>query len=154
MEKTKELFDKWSDEKQFIEFYKKKTKFVKIWDIWITKIWINIWSEISKDWEFQRPVLVISNFLWGDLVWIIPFTTQYNENYSKFLYNFENYENFWLNKKSYLALNQFKTISIKRLERKINNKTVNKKFIPLFPEDELNKICLELIEKVIQKKNL
>jgi len=57
MEKTIELFDSWNKQKKFIEFYKKKIKIVKTWEIWISKVWINIWSEVSKDWEFSRPVL-------------------------------------------------------------------------------------------------
>jgi hypothetical protein len=154
MEKTKEDFNKWNKEKQFIEFFKKKTKIVKLWDIWITKVWINIWSEISKDWEFSRPVLVISNFLWWDLIWIIPFTTQYNSNYDKYLLEFKEYKKYWLNKKSYLVLNQFKIISIKRLERKINNKWYKNKFIPLVNNQILDNIKEKLVNFVIQKKNL
>jgi len=121
MEKTRQLFELWCKEKYFLENFKNKKKFVNIGEIWIIKIGVNIWSEISKDWNFTRPVLIVSNFLWWDLIWIIPFTTQYNKNYKKFLYKLENYEKYWLKKTSYLVLNQFKIVSLKRLTRLVNS---------------------------------
>ncbi len=150
MKKTKEVFDNWNKQKQFIEFFKKKNKSVEIWEIWMTKVWVNIWSEISKDWEFSRPVLIILNYLWWDLIGIIPFTTQYNDNYDKYLLLFENYKDYWLNKKSYLVLNQFKIISIKRLERKINAKYYKNKRIPRVNKKQINFIKEKLKEVIIQ----
>jgi mRNA-degrading endonuclease toxin of MazEF toxin-antitoxin module len=123
---------------------------VKSWEIWIMKIWINIWSEVSKDDNFTRPVLILSNFLWWDLVWIIPFTTKYNKNYDKFLYEFKNYKKYWLNFKSYLLLNQFKTVSIKRLERKINNKPYKWNNIPLLDIEEMNLIKEVFFNKILK----
>lgn len=149
MKKTDSNFDLWNKEKKFLEFFKKKIKLVKIWEIWIAKVWINLWSEISKDWDYSRPILVISNFLWWDLVWIIPFTTKYNDKYKKYLLEFEDFEKFWLKEKSYLVLNQFKTISIKRLERKLNNKNTWWKYIKFVSSEIIDKIKNELIEKIL-----
>lgn len=154
MEKTKELFDLWNKQKKFVEFYKNKSKPVKIWEIWMTKVWINVWSEISKDWLFSRPVLIISTHLWWDLVWVIPTTTKYKEQYSKFLLEISEYEKYWLDEKSYLLLNQFKIISLKRLDRILNNTFKNSKHYGLVDLEFLNKVRIELFEKVIkQNKN-
>lgn len=152
MEKTKELFDEWNKQKKFIEFYKKKVKNVKSWEIWICKIWINIWSEISKDIEFSRPVLVLSTHLWWDLVLIIPFTTKYNQKYSKFLIELNDFKKYWLLEKSYLVLNQFKIISLKRLDRKLN--WINKNWFKfkLVDEYSLKNIKMEIFSKIIYKK--
>lgn len=148
MEKTNELFDLWNKHKKFIEFYKKKNKVVKVWEIWISKIWINIWSEISKDWEFSRPVLVISTHLWWDLVWVIPFTTKFKNNYCRYLLEFNEYKIYWLSEKSYLILNQFKIMSLKRLDRKIND--VKRKYIyyPLVDDLVLDDIKNKFIDKI------
>jgi mRNA-degrading endonuclease toxin of MazEF toxin-antitoxin module len=114
------------------------------------KIWVNLWSEVSKDNNFTRPVLVISNFLWWDLVWIIPFTTKYNERYSKFLYELVDYDKYWLNEKSYLLLNQFKTVSIKRLDRLLNNKPYKWVNIPLIDNEELENIKKRFIKQILK----
>lgn len=149
MKKTDLEFDLWNKEKKFIEFFKKKNKIVKIWEIWIAKIWINLWSEISKDWDYSRPVLVISNFLWWDLVWIVPFTTKYKDKYKKYLLEFNDFEKFWLKEKSYLVLNQFKTISIKRLERKLNNKNVGWVFIRFVSLEKIYSVRDEITKRIL-----
>ncbi len=120
MEKTENLFDEWNKEKIFIELNNKIKRNAKNGEIWLAKIGINIWWEISKDWKFVRPVLIVSTFMWWDLVWIIPITTKFNDSYAKFLLEILEYEKYWLDKKSYLCLNQFRTISLKRLESRIN----------------------------------
>lgn len=120
MKKTEELFNYWNKDKQNIEFNWNAYKRVKVWEIWVAKIWVNIWWELSKDGWFFRPVLVVSNFMWWDLIWVIPITTQYNSNYKEFLLKIDNYNNYWLDRESYLCLNQFRTISIKRLSNRLN----------------------------------
>jgi len=140
MQKTPKLFDQRNKEKKTIEFSKKKRKRVNIGEIWICKIWINIGSEISKDWKHQRPVLIISNYLWWDLVLVTPMTTKYNKNYEKNLFKITDYQKFWLNKQSFCILNQTKTISIKRLIKKINNITVAWNYITKVPQNILTKI--------------
>lgn len=149
MEKTKELFDIWNREKKFLEFYKNKLKIVKKWEIWMTKVWINIWSEISKDWEFSRPVLVIKSHLWWDLVWVIPFTSKYSNRYSKFLLEFQDFEKYWLSQKSYLILNQFKIISLKRLDRKLNDTAKKWIYRHLVEDEKINNISNELKTRIL-----
>jgi len=69
------------------------------------------------------------------LVWIFPiyWWTTYD---NKFLYKLKDYSKYWLKKESYILLNQYKTISLKRLVKKINDR--NK--IPLISIIELNNI--------------
>lgn len=95
MKKTNELFNIWNVEKQKIDFSKKiNRKRVNVGEIWLCKIGVNIGSEISKDDKFQRPVLVIANFLGGDLVAIIPMSTKYNEQYKKFYFEVPEFEKY------------------------------------------------------------
>ena len=145
MKKTKRLFDDWNIEKQNIEF-KWKIKKVKKWEIWVAKIWINIWSEISKDWKNLRPILVISNHMWWDLVWIIPITTKYNKNYDDFLVEIRNYKKYWLKEKSYFSINNFRTISLKRLVYKINNKYIEWKLKYILKDDLLKFLSKKIID--------
>ena len=130
-------FDKWNEQKQLIDL-KWKFKRVKNGEIWLCKIWINIWWEISKDWRFSRPVLVVSNKLWWDLVWVIPLTSIYGEFNKEYLLKLDEYEKYWLDKESYLILNQFKIISLKRFERKLNGYYRLDKFLPLIPTNKVN----------------
>lgn len=142
------MFESWNQEKQKIEFSKKvDNKLALVWDIWICKIWLNIWWEVSKNDKFQRPILVISNHLWADLVWIIPITTKFKENYKKFYFEINDFEKYWLDEKSYLILNQFKVISKKRLIKKLNN--INKKwlYIPKVDKEKITEIK-KLIKQV------
>ncbi len=145
MIKNKENFDNWNKQKQFIEEFW-KIKRVKSWEIWTAKLGINIWSEISKDWDFLRPVLVFKNYMWGDLVAIIPITTKFKDKYSDFLFEIKNYKKYGLAKNSYLSLNNFKTISCKRLVYKINDKKVDWKYKYL-----VKKSYLKLIKKKLKK---
>jgi len=137
MEKTEEVFELWNNEKQKIDL-KWKIKRVKVWEIWLCKIWINIWWEISKDWMFARPVLVVSSKLWWDLVWVIPVTSVNNENSFNYLLEIDNYEKYWLDRKSYLVLNQFKTISLKRFVRKLNGYYNKDRFLTLITTKKIN----------------
>ena len=121
MKKTGELFDEWNDKKKNIELFEKSQKRTDIWEIWIENVWVNIWSEISKDWKFQRPCLICTKWMWGDLVWIIPITSQCNKNFSKYLIKIENYKKFGLKYESYFCINNFKIISKKRLVKRVND---------------------------------
>ncbi len=153
MQKTSSLFESWNKQKQFLEFRKNKPKRVKSWEIWIAQVGVNLGSEISKDGDFSRPVLVISNFLWWDIVWVIPLTTHYNTNFSQFLYPIKNWKKFGLHRESFLCLNQFKTMSTKRLTRQLNGRKNQGKQVPLIPHWELEKIKDEIYMKILQKKN-
>lgn len=144
MKKTKELFDEWNKEKIIIDLKWNSTTKVKIWEIWITKIWINIWWENSKDWKFSRPVLVISIWIWWDLIWIIPFTGWYNMNYERTYFKLNNSIKYWLEKDSNLLLNQFKVISKKRLLYKINNLSTRNNIKPIIWNNILKLINIKL----------
>ena len=152
MDKTVKLFDEWNKEKKNIEHSNIKTKRVSIWEIWICKIWINIGSEISKDDSFQRPVLIIWNYLWGDLVSIIPLSTKYNKNYKSFYIKIENHTKFWLNKPSYLCINQIRTISIKRLIKKINNTKIKWKYKKVLPINFIKEVIKSTFELYIPQQ--
>ena len=145
MEKTKELFDKWSEKKIDIEFYWKGYKVTNIGEIWIENVWVNIGNEISKDWLFQRPCLICTKWMWWDLIWVIPISTKYNNNYKRFLIKIENHEIYWLKYESYLCINQFQIISKKRLVKKIND--FNKwKFIKLISKEFIKKVLLNILQ--------
>lgn len=147
MEKTRELFDTWNKEKQKIEFIHHK-KIVKVWEIRLCKVWVNIGSEISKDNEFIRPILVLKTGIGGDLICAVPITTKYNPNFSYAYFPIINFTAYGLEFKSFCVLNQARVISIKRLTRKLNNIKVNGKDIPLF---SYNKVMLikQKINKII-----
>lgn len=151
MEKTVKLFDDWNDEKKWTDFYGKR-KLVEIWEIWICKIWVNIGSEISKDDKFQRPVLVVSNYLGWDLVGILPMSTQYNEKFAQFILPFDVWTQYWLNKPTNLILNQFKILSSKRLVKLVNNIMVKGQKIQKVPHLLVEEILTKVF-KVIQKKS-
>ena len=80
-----------------------------------------------------------------DLVSIIPITTKYKKQYSKFLLEIDNYYDKWLSRKSYLSLNNFKTISKKRLVYKINNTYKINKYFKLFSRTFIDKILEDII---------
>lgn len=121
MEKTKELFLQRSEQKREIQDSLHK-RFVEAGEIWLGKVWVNIWSEISKDGDFIRPFLILKTWIWWDLATVVPFTTKYNENFAHQVIYFPEWKLYGLKHPSYLILNQVKTISIKRLISKLNNK--------------------------------
>lgn len=92
-------------------------KFPKRWEIWIAKLWMNIWSE--QNWEilsnFVRPVLVIKQF-WqkNDQIVILPLTKNEKPDYISVLLKNERYD-FLKYKNSYILLDQIRTISKRRL---------------------------------------
>ncbi len=147
MKKTKELFSEWNKQKQEIELNWKAFKIVKKWEIWISKIWINIWWENSKDDDFTRPILIVSIWLWWDLIWVLPFSWWYNSNFEKYYFELNNHNKYWLKKESRLLLNQFKVISKKRLLYKINNLSTKNKIKPIIWNNVL-KIINEKIKMV------
>jgi len=119
MEKTKELFLKWWIKKYEIDISITKYKVHKR-QFWLYNIWINIWNEESKDNNFLRPCLIINNYFKWDLILILPLTSKFNEFLKDVYYKIE-WQKYWLDKDSYLLLNQFKVISKKRLIRKIDS---------------------------------
>lgn len=113
----------------------KKEISLKLWQIWWYNVWINIWKEIWKTEPFLRPCLIINNNMWSWLIGIFPIYWWKNYN-ERFLYKIKNYWKYWLTKWSNILLNQYKTISLKRLVSKINDTWWKK----ILPEFELNNI--------------
>jgi len=140
MKKDEQLFDRRNEYKKKIEFWMSSRKRIKKWQIRIVKIWVNIGSEISKWNNFVRPVLVVSPYLRGDLIGVIPMTTKYNENFGEIYYKFTEWIKYGLLQESRLLLNQYKVISKKRLQRKCNEITVNGSFIKKVPSIIVDKI--------------
>ncbi len=119
MKKTKELFLEWSNKKYEIDSSINKYKVHKR-QFWLYNIWVNIWNEESKDNNFLRPCLILNNYFKWDLILIIPLTSKFNKSLEDVYYKII-WKKYWLNKDSYLLLNQFKVISKKRLIRKIDS---------------------------------
>jgi len=142
MEKTKELFLKWWIKKYEIDNSISKYKVHKR-QFWLYNIWINIWNEESKDNNFLRPCLIINNYFKWDLILILPLTSKFNEFLKDVYYKIE-WQKYWLDKDSYLLLNQFKVISKKRLIRKIDSDWE----VVLFDEKEFL-IILDKIKSLI-----
>jgi len=138
MEKTKDLFLKWWEKKFKIDNSQNKYKVHKR-QFWLYSVWVNIWNEESKDNNFLRPCLILNNYFKWDLILIIPLTSNYNEFLNDIYYKIE-WQKYWLDRDSYLLLNQFKVISKKRLIRRIIIKN----------EDTLykNDLFLEIVNKI------
>lgn len=112
-------FDLWNNNKKTLEIRDTSKIICKKRQIWLCKIGENIGNEISKNKPFLRPVIIINSFIGGDLILIFPLTKKFNENFKKFLYKIEKTKG--LNYDSYVLLNQIKTISKKRLIKRIIN---------------------------------
>jgi len=148
MEKTKELFDLWNKEKVLLDNTNSLDLKIKKRQIWLCKIWINIGSEISKENPFIRPILVLNDRYRWDLILILPLTTKINKNFKKFYIKID-WGKYWLNKDSYILLNQIRVISKKRLVRKLNDKKdESNNYIHLLDNDKF----MEIINKV--KENI
>ena len=81
-------------------------------EIWWASIGANIgFEEEGKNEKFERPVLVLKKF-GKEMLWALPLTSQ--DKTGKFYYQFE-YEG----KKYSIILSQLRTISSKRLSRKV-----------------------------------
>lgn len=108
-------FDIWNEEKKLVNnkvtnrdlyFYPR--------EIWWCSAGLNIGVEVDgKNENFERPMLIIKKFN-ADMVWALPLTTKEKQN--KYHYKLE-YDNI----KSWVILSQIKTISTKRLLRKIGS---------------------------------
>lgn len=142
-------FLEWFYEKINLNFNRKNVnKFLKKWEIWISKLWLNIWSE--QNWEIEsnytRPVLVIKSF-WvkNDHIIVLPLTKYKKPEYISFLiekkiYDFLKYD------ESFILLDQIKTISKKRLIWNPIWSISNKDFVLL--QNKLNNLLFnEKIEK-------
>lgn len=141
---------KWTTKKEKLHLSTKIEKLLfqknislKKGQIWWFNVWINVWKEIWKSSPFLRPCLIVSNNCWIWLIWVFPIYWWLKYD-NKHIYKFNDYKKYWLNKESVVLLNHFKTISIKRLVKKINDKS----WLPLVYKKELD-ILLEKFKNLI-----
>jgi|SRR3989344_453029 len=81
-------------------------------EIWWASIGANVGSEIEgKNTNFERPVLVLKKFS-KDMMWVLPLTSKHKE--SRYHHKIE-----YRNQEFNVVLSQLRTISSKRLLRKI-----------------------------------
>ena len=106
-------FDKWNIEKKIVD--KKvvnRDLFFYAREIWWCSAGLNIGVEADgKNENYERPFLIIKKFN-ADMVWVLPLTTQEKNNKYYFKLNHEELI-------SWVVLSQIKTISTKRLLRKV-----------------------------------
>jgi mRNA interferase MazF len=108
-------FDTWNKEKKLVD---KKTVnrdlFFYPREIWWCSTGLNIGVEANgKHENFERPMLIIKKFN-ADMIWALPITTR--EKQDRYHYQLEHED-----LKSWIILSQIKTISTKRLLRKISS---------------------------------
>ena len=139
MNKTPELYDIRNKDKQKLQNRFRELT-IKIWDIRNYKIWVNLWSELSKDEKFIRPVIILKTNIWWDLILVAPLTSVYKEEYERNYIKIDNFAKYGLDRQSYVLLNQIKTISSKRLVRKINNIYIKSEYISLVDNSILTMI--------------
>jgi len=111
----KKDFNKWNEEKKLVEervinrdlfFYPR--------EIWWCSAGLNVGVETDgKNENFERPMLIIKKFN-ADMIWVLPLTAK--EKQDKYHHKLEHEKI-----KSWVVLSQIKTISTKRLLRKIGS---------------------------------
>ena len=106
--KYKKDFDTWNIRKKKLNITEQEDFFYER-EIWWCSIGVNVGSEQDgKNELFERPIIIIKKFS-KDLVWAIPLTrSSGNPKYT-----------YCLEKDSFVVLSQLKTLSSKRLLRKI-----------------------------------
>ena len=108
-------FDTWNREKKVVD---KKTVNRNLYfyarEIWWCSAGLNVGVEADgKNENFERPMLIVKKFN-ADMVWVLPLTTKEKANKYHFKLTHETI-------KSWVILSQIKTISTKRLLRKIGS---------------------------------
>ncbi len=111
-------FDKWNSEKKIVNHkIPNRDLYFYAREIWWCSAGLNIGVESDgKNDNFERPMLIIKKFN-ADMVWALPLSTKEKPN--KYYYKLDHEL-----VKSWVILSQIKTISTKRLLRKIG--TVSK----------------------------
>jgi mRNA interferase MazF len=115
----KKDFDKWNTEKKIVDGKViNRDLFFYAREIWWVSAGLNIGVEADgKNDNFERPMLIIKKFN-SDMIWVLPLTTKEKENKYYFKLDHEIV-------KSWVILSQIKTISTKRLLRKIGSISEN-----------------------------
>ena len=108
-------FDTWNKEKKLVDRkIVNRNLFFYPREIWWCSAGLNIGVEANgKHKNFERPMLIIKKFN-ADMIWALPITTR--EKQDRYHYQLEHED-----LKSWVILSQIKTISTKRLLRKIGS---------------------------------
>jgi mRNA interferase MazF len=106
-------FDKWNEEKKEINLKEVSYNFFFYErEVWWSSLGVNVGIETDgKNENFERPVLIIKKFN-GNMVWVLPLTSKEHKG---FYYQKINYDS----GVSWAHLSQIRTISTKRLLRKV-----------------------------------
>lgn len=121
---------------KIIEFEPKKMPSVKSRQIRLYYVGMNVGGEIRRDSPFTRPCLILQGQYGRDLALIAPISGQMNEHNAKYYYEIPTPERYGLTQKpqAFINLNQIKSISKKRLIRKMNDtRDKDEKRIPFVP---------------------
>ena len=110
-------FDSWNRQKKGIDVQKvHKQLFFSTREVWWSAYGLNIGSEENgKNKNFERPVIIIRKFN-AEMIWVLPLTTK--QKSGKFYHKLERPLD-----DSSVIISQIKTISTKRLIRKIGTIT-------------------------------
>lgn len=132
MKKYIKDFDKWNSLKKKIDaeeidqnlyFYER--------EVWWCSLGVNISIESDgKNNNFERPVLIIKKFN-GEMIWVLPLTSK--EKTGEFFLKIDHESGV-----SWVNLSQIKTISTKRLLRKIG----------MIPEKEFSEVIMKIGEYI------
>ena len=106
-------FDKWNSQKKGIDIKEISYDFFFYpREVWWCSLGINVGVESDgKNENFERPVLIIKKFN-GQMCWIVPLTSKIRDGEHYHKVNHEDGV-------SWVCLSQIKTVSTKRLLRKI-----------------------------------
>ena len=106
--------NKWNDLKKILDYLSIPVPF-QLGEIWWASLGHNIGIEMDgKGIEFERPVLILKKFN-KDHAWIVPIT--HSKEIEKSIHKIINHQN--LDSNSAVVITQLKTISAKRLLRRI-----------------------------------
>ncbi len=114
MEEYFKDFDNWNIEKKNVDKkFINRNLYFHTKEIWWCSTGVNIGSEVDgKNNNFERPFLIIKKFN-NAMLWVMPLTTKTKDNKN-------HYKLTDVNKTSFVVLSQLKTISSKRLLRKVS----------------------------------
>ncbi len=128
MNKTSTEFHNWIEKKIDIEFSPAKANDVIVWEFWRYYEGMNVWNEISKDWEFKRASIILNNNLGNNLVLIAPLTTKYHKSQDNYCIEVQNYQKYWIRSWN-VVLNKIKLIDKRRLKGKMTKVRASIKFV-------------------------
>lgn len=107
------IYNKWNEQKKLLEATWKEI-FAHEREIWLVKLWQNIWHEQHWKENYLRPVLIFKKMRWVYL--IIPLTTKWKNDLTLFQIQLHT---FVRKKPSFLVLNQCRVLDSKRFVKKM-----------------------------------